>query len=262
VTGKGEGEGETGEYLADELGGAASGAVRVGERLGLEDGGVERAVEQDLSHGPLVSSSSLSAYQQQQRPAEARKGMSKRTGHALGTTGQVKRPRADTQPRNERKDGSCASQRSNGCLPPPFPAEDDESRATANSGEWNGADLSEALAAEPLVKHHWLEQSEGQGRAEQDYRFQSSSEGKVTVIDDDGDGELESRRLRAAACGVEKEAKSWEVKPIRSGERDYYMAGSTPTEWCAGAAPSRTRRAATGSEIRAWDGMGPRVCHL
>jgi hypothetical protein len=51
VTGKGEGEGETGEYLTDELGGAASGAVRVGERLGLEDGGVERAVEQDLSRG-------------------------------------------------------------------------------------------------------------------------------------------------------------------------------------------------------------------
>lgn len=41
-------------YLADELGGAAGGAVRVGERVGLEDGGVERAVEQDLSHGPLV----------------------------------------------------------------------------------------------------------------------------------------------------------------------------------------------------------------
>jgi hypothetical protein len=35
--------------------------VRVGERLRLEDGGVERAVEQDLSHGspPLLLAFSL-----------------------------------------------------------------------------------------------------------------------------------------------------------------------------------------------------------
>jgi hypothetical protein len=93
--------------------------VRVGERLGLEDGGVERAVEQDLSHGSLVSSSSLSE-QQQRRPAEAEQS------HAGGRAeeheqqgssrhwGQVKRPRADrahaTAKRTERKDGSGASQ--------------------------------------------------------------------------------------------------------------------------------------------------------
>jgi hypothetical protein len=54
-----------GEYLADELGRAAGCAVRVLEGLGLEDGGVERAVEQDLSHGcPSSSASSRSAYHQ------------------------------------------------------------------------------------------------------------------------------------------------------------------------------------------------------
>jgi hypothetical protein len=81
--------------------------VRVGERLGLEDGGVERAVEQDLSHGSLVSSSSLSE-QQQRRPAEAEQS------HATGqftTLGTSKEAARRSSPRNRETNGKKRRQR-------------------------------------------------------------------------------------------------------------------------------------------------------